>query len=114
MILVHNLSVKAHVGVGTIERDASQTILIDVEVQLRSSAIDRDDMSASLSYAHIIVWIETICKDERMQLLEVLAEKIAAKIFETNLVSRAVIAISKPRKFANCEAVGVRRTFVDK
>lgn len=114
MILVRCLAVKAHIGVSTIERDASQTILVDIEVQLRNAHIEKDEMSASLNYAEIIQWVEEICKNERMLLLEILAEKIAAKIFETNRAARAIITVSKPRKFAHCESVGVRRTFVYK
>ncbi|MDO8599777.1 MAG: dihydroneopterin aldolase [bacterium] len=110
-VIIRGLAVRAHVGVGALERRAPQTVVVDVEIQLRDPSIARDHMSASVNYAAVVRCIEETAIMERVVLLETLAEHIASHILEDERVADVTITITKPRKIPNCDAVGVRRTF---
>ncbi|MDO8622606.1 MAG: dihydroneopterin aldolase [bacterium] len=110
-ILIRGLAVRAHVGVGALERRAPQTVVVDVEIRLRDPSIARDHMHASVNYAAVIRGIEEVAIMERAVLLETLAERIASQIFKDGRVADVTLTITKPRKIPNCDAVGVRRTF---
>lgn len=110
-VLISGLSVHACVGVGALERRAPQTVVIDAEIRLSDPVITRDHMSASVNYAAIVRLIEGTCATERVLLLETLAERIAARIFEDVRVAEVALTIVKRRKLPNCNAVGIQRTF---
>lgn len=111
IILIEGLSVQAHVGVGAVERRATQAIEFDLELQLANPTIPRDRMEDSVNYATVVQQIETLCRAERHCLLETMAERIAEMIFVDTRVRRVLISLRKPRKLANSRAVGIRRVF---
>jgi len=110
-IIIRGLAVRAHVGVGALERRAPQIVVVDVEIRLRDPSVARDHMSASVNYAAVIRCIEETAIMERAVLLETLAERIASRILEDKRVAEVTLIITKPRKIPNCDAVGVQRTF---
>ncbi len=111
VILIEGLSVQAHVGVGAVERRATQAIELDLEIQLANPTIPRDRMEDSVNYATVVRQIEGLCHTERHCLLETMAERIAEAIFADARVRRVLITLRKPRKLASSRAVGVRRVF---
>lgn len=111
VIIIEGLAVRAHVGVGAPERHAPQTVVMDAEIRLTDPAIARDHMSASVNYTAVVRLIEDTCAVDRVLLLETLAERIAARIFEDARIAEVTLTITKPRKLPNCDAVGIRRTF---
>ena len=110
-VFVHGLAVRAYVGIGALERQAVQTILIDLDIRLGNPCIMQDRMDASINYKTIADMIEELCATERMRLIETLAERIARRIFEDTRAAEVTIRITKPRKLPHAEAVGVCRTF---
>ncbi len=112
IILVESLAVHAMVGIGATERRAEQTLLVDFEIHLTDPVIAQDKMAASIDYRVPVRQIEQLCASERILLLETLAERIAMHVLADSRAGMVTITIRKQRKLSNCEAVGVRRTFV--
>ena len=100
-IIIRGLAIRAHVGVGALERRAPQTVILDVELQLSDPAIARDHMRASVNYATIIRLIEDVAAAERTLLLETLAERIASRIFTDARVAGVSITITKPVSYTH-------------
>lgn len=96
-ILIEGLQVDALVGVYAHERDAAQPLLLEIELaydNTRASA--RDDVADTLDYALVCDTTRAFVAQRAPQLLETLAEALAAHLLERFATPRVRIRIRKP------------------
>lgn len=96
-ILIEGLQVDALVGVYAHERDAAQALLLDIELaydNLRAAA--SDDVADTLDYASVCETTRGFIGQREPQLLETLAEALAAHLLLTFDTPRVRIRIRKP------------------
>jgi len=108
-VFIRQLSVPAIIGVFPEERTASQTILIDVELETDiQQAAQSDDLQYTIDYAAvrrcIIDYIGTVA----FELLETLAAKLADHLKQNFKPSRLCLTITKkPFDIPDVQGVGV-------
>src|SRR5450756_1001416 len=70
-IIIKDLKVFAHHGVLPEEREKGQDFLIDLEIELDSSAaIGADDISRTIDYAQVVESVSRMATGERYNLIE--------------------------------------------
>ena len=77
-ILIRDLVLSFHIGVHGYEKDAPQSVRINIELDVdRSPQPLQDDIGNVISYEGILQGIRTIAAGEHINLVETLAEQIA-------------------------------------
>ena len=94
-INIKGLSVFAHHGVLDFEKAYGQEFLIDAEVELAASATD--DLANTVSYAALADALVADAKQNPVDLLETLAQRLLALTFTFPKVARASITVHKPK-----------------
>jgi dihydroneopterin aldolase len=96
-ISIKGLSVYAHHGVFDFEKAYGQEFLIDAEVTIKATSAD--DISSTLSYADLADALVADAKQNPVDLLETLAQRLLALTFELGgaAVSKATITVHKPK-----------------
>ena len=96
-VFIHGIQFYGYHGVGPEERRQGQRFLLDVELgmDLRQAA-GSDELSASVDYAEVLRLVKEIVEKEQYQLLEALAERVAAVLLERFPVAEVKVRASKP------------------
>ncbi|WP_018247893.1 dihydroneopterin aldolase [Orenia marismortui] len=97
-ILLNNLSFYGYHGVLEEENNLGQKFFIDLELAADLEAAgESDDLDRSVNYALVYEVVKEICEEEKYQLLEALAERIAAKVLkEFPKVEEVTLRVKKP------------------
>ena len=96
-ILIEGLQVEAVVGVYAHERDAAQPLLLEIELAYDNTrACARDDVADTLDYAAVCDTVRAFVAGRAPQLLETLAEALAAHLLERFDTPRVRVRIRKP------------------
>jgi len=95
-ISIKGLSVYGHHGVFDFEKAYGQEFLIDAEVSIQPSSTD--DLANTLSYADLADALVADAKQNPVDLLETLAQRLLALTFDLGgpAVSKAKITVHKP------------------
>lgn len=84
-------------GVLPEERMRGQEFVVDVDLFLSlKKAGKRDDLNLTIEYSAVAVAVSDIIRGEPVNLIETLAERIAARVLELPLVERTVVTVHKP------------------
>lgn len=107
-IFIRALEVEAVIGVYDWERKIKQRLLVDIEMgtDIRRAA-QTDDLSYALNYFEISQRIKAFVIERQPQLIEVLAEELAAIIRTEFQVPWLRLSITKPTAVMGAQAVGV-------
>jgi len=96
-ITLRGLRVFAHHGVLEHERRHGQEFIIDAVLWLDTSpAAAADDLTRTVSYADIADRLVSLASGPPVQLIETLAERLAAACLSEPLVQEAEITVHKP------------------
>jgi dihydroneopterin aldolase len=97
LIRVIDLEVWAHIGVPEEERAHSQKLLISLEMNVDSfaEAAKSDDVSLTVDYFTVAQRVKAFAAARARQLLETLAEEIAADLLETFPIRKLTLEIRK-------------------
>jgi 7,8-dihydroneopterin aldolase/epimerase/oxygenase len=107
-VFIHDLRLRARIGVGERERARRQEVIVDVDAFLDvAPAGCTDDIEAALDYAALAAAIREHVVASRCHLVEALAEGIAATVLERPRVERVCVRVTKPAAVAGAGAVGV-------
>lgn len=81
------------------EREKGQTFIVDAVLCLELAEAGRtDDLCRSVNYAEVFEYVRTIVEGEAKNLIEALAEEIAAQLLKKYAVLKRVeIAVHKPQ-----------------
>ena len=83
IISIVEIEVKSRIGVPEEERAHPQRLLISVELETDvSAAAKADDISRTINYYSVYLGVKKLCGLGERQLIETLAEEIAAMLLE--------------------------------
>ena len=95
-ITISKLKVPAHIGVTEEERSKPQTLLVDLELTLDLRPAGRsDDLNDTIDYDRLTTDVADLVRSSRFQLLERLAESIAAHACALSGVQRVTVEVTK-------------------
>jgi 7,8-dihydroneopterin aldolase/epimerase/oxygenase len=96
-ILVPELRLQARVGVGEEERARPQDLVVDVELGLDlAPAGASDDLAATVDYDALCALADEVVRSRPFQLIEAVAEAIAAAVLERFEATETVVRVRKP------------------
>ena len=108
-VFVEDLRVDVIVGIWDWERAMTQTVSIDLEMawDIRPAA-ESDDINNTLDYRAVSKRVSAFLKESKFQLIETMAEEIAALIRKEFSVPWLCVSIHKPAAVRGARDVGVR------
>lgn len=111
-IFIRDLTLRCIIGIYPEERREKQDLTINIEMHadLRSAGRS-DDLVDTVNYKAVKKAVVALVEGSHFQLIESLAERIAAIALEQERVQRVVVTIDKPGalRFARSAAVEVVR-----
>lgn len=108
-IFLKDLQIKAVVGIWDWERAVPQTVSIDLEMAADvAAAAERDHIDATLDYKAVTKRIIAFVEDSDFQLIETMAERIAAIVTDEFGVPWVQVTVHKPWAIRGSRDVGIR------
>jgi 7,8-dihydroneopterin aldolase/epimerase/oxygenase len=97
LIRIVDLEVWAHLGVPEVERAAPQRLLFSLEMEVDgfARAATADDVALTVDYFTVAQCIKAIATERPRQLLETLAEEIAANLLKNFPIQKLTLEIKK-------------------
>ncbi|MBO9540357.1 dihydroneopterin aldolase [bacterium] len=97
-VRVKGIEAYGYHGVYAEERTLGQTLVVDVEVgcDLREAGLS-DDIHDSISYVDLVKMVKEVVSETQFQLLEAIAETIAARVLDVPRAQNVVVRVEKPR-----------------
>lgn len=107
-VFIHDLVLAGSIGVHRHERLGTQRVRINVDLAVREGAGPLNDSLANvLDYEHVADGIRAIVARGHVNLVETLAEEIAALCLEDVRVLSARVRVEKLDVFTDARSVGV-------
>lgn len=107
-LYIRRLEVPLRVGIHAFEKLGPQRVLLDVTLWARFNPdAPPDRLAGVVDYEAIVQGIRSMAVGEHINLLETLADRVAALCFAHERVMRVRVSAAKPDIFEDAEAVGV-------
>ncbi len=108
IVFLHEMKVDTVIGIWEWERKIRQTVVIDLEMaaDIRKAAAS-DSIDDALNYKSVAKRLQQFVADAEFQLVETLAEKIAAIVMDEFGVSWVRVKLNKPGAISGARDVGV-------
>ena len=107
-IFVTDLRIDAVVGIWDWERALTQTISIDLEMATDiSRAAEADNIEATLDYRAVSKQVTAFVQESKIQLIETMAEQVAALIRKEFEVAWLKVTVHKPWAVRGSRDVGI-------
>jgi len=107
-IFLNELKVETVIGIWEWERKIRQTVVIDLEMSADiAKAAATDSVEDTLNYKSVAKRIQQFVADSSFQLVETLAEKIAAIVRDEFGVQWVKVRLNKPGAIRGSRDVGV-------
>jgi dihydroneopterin aldolase len=107
-IFLSELKIDTIIGIWEWERRIRQTVVIDMEMSADiAKAAATDEVADTLNYKSVAKRIQEFVADSSFQLVETLAERIAAIVREEFDVAWVKVRVNKPGAIRGSKAVGV-------
>jgi dihydroneopterin aldolase len=108
IIFLHELKVDTVIGIWEWERKIRQTVVIDLDMSadIRKAAAS-DSVDDTLNYKLVAKRVQQFVSDSSFQLVETLAEKIAAIVLDEFDVTWVRVRVNKPGAIRGSRDVGV-------
>jgi dihydroneopterin aldolase len=107
-IFLDELKVDTIIGIWEWERRIRQTVVIDLEMSADiAKAAATDDVADTLNYKSVAKRVQGFVAESSFQLVETLAEQIAAIIRDEFDVAWVKVRVNKPGAIRGSKAVGV-------
>ena len=108
IIYLHDLRVAAVIGIFDWERRVKQTVSIDLDMAADvARAAESDAIDATLNYKAVAKRVTAFTEQSEFQLVETLAERIAAIVRDEFSVRWVRVRINKPGAIRGARDVGV-------
>jgi len=107
-VFVHDLLLDANIGIYQHEKEGAQPVRINIDLTVREdeSAID-DHIDNVVCYEDVVKKVEKIIENGHLNLVETLAEDIAAVCLDDVRVTVARVRVEKLKAISNAASVGV-------
>lgn len=107
-VFVRDLQVEAIVGVHEHEKNGPQPLTVSIDLTVREQPGGRSDtLQEVVDYEQVVRKVQAICAEGHVNLIETLAERIAASCLEDKRVHAVRVRIEKPEAFSECSSVGI-------
>lgn len=107
-VFVRDLSVMATLGIHEHEKLKAQRIIVNIDLSvLECTDPVADTIDSVVSYEIVVRKVEAMVAEGHVNLVETLAEKIAAACLKDRRVVAARVRIEKPDIIANARSVGI-------
>jgi len=107
-VFIKGLHIQTTIGFFQWEKEIKQTLVIDVAMAWDTAkAAKNDELAKTLDYAEISTAIETFANVNPVDLIETLAERIAAFLMSQFHIPWLKLTIGKPGAVHNAATVGV-------
>ena len=107
-IFLHELRIETIIGIWEWERKIRQTVVIDLEMSADiARAAATDDVADTLNYKNVAKRLQQFVGESSFQLVETLAERIAAIVREEFEVAWVKVTVHKPGAIRGSRDVGV-------
>jgi dihydroneopterin aldolase len=109
-VFVKDLSIEMLIGIYPNEQQNKQRVIVNLEAWVDSTSSVNDRYEEAVCYESLIRTIESTAHQGHINLVETLAEKIAAACLLNTKIQRVKIRIEKPDVIANASSVGIEIT----
>jgi dihydroneopterin aldolase len=106
-VFIRDLVLTCRIGVHQHERVANQRVRINLDMAVADTGAIDDDLDRVVCYGEIMTGIRHVVGAGHVNLVETLAERIAAMCLKDRRVLSAHVRIEKLDVFAEAESVGV-------
>lgn len=107
-VFIKGLHIQTTIGFFQWEKEIKQTLVIDVAMAWDTAkAAENDELAKTLDYAEISTAIETFANKNPVDLIETLAERMAAFLMSQFHIPWLQLTIGKPGAVHNAATVGV-------
>jgi 7,8-dihydroneopterin aldolase/epimerase/oxygenase len=106
-VFIHDLEVAASIGVHNHEKEGKQRIRINLDLAVREGPLTDDSLANVVCYEKVVSNIRQLVDAGHVNLVETLAERIAALCLEDRRVRVARVRVEKLDVFADAASVGV-------
>jgi 7,8-dihydroneopterin aldolase/epimerase/oxygenase len=108
-VFVRDLMLDAHIGVHQHEKQGQQRIRVNVDLAVWEKDVDGigDQLANVVCYEQVVSGIRALVAEGHVNLVETLAEQIAALCLEDRRVRVARVRVEKLDVFADATSVGV-------
>lgn len=107
-VFIQGLNIQTTIGFFAWEKEIKQTLVIDLEMNWDTSvAAKNDELDKTLDYADISEQISQFANQNPVDLLETLAERMAAFLLSKYQIPWLKLTIGKPGAVHNAQTVGV-------
>jgi len=108
ILFIRDLKASTTIGVHAWEKQIKRTVFIDLELAVDiEKAAKTDNLEDALDYDNLSQQLILYLAESRFDLIETLAEKIAALILSEFAVSWLRLTLTKPGALACAKSVGV-------
>ncbi len=108
IVFIRELRVDTVIGVYDWERNVRQSVVLDLEMATDNRrAAASDQITDALDYAAISARVLTFIQDSEFQLIETMAEQVAAIVMREFAVPWVRLRLAKPGAVAAARDVGV-------
>ena len=107
-VFVEGLTLEASIGINPAERVHRQPVVIDVGLTVDvTPPLDSENIADTVSYDDVVDAARRIVAAGHIDLVETLAERIAAAALADERVARVQVRVAKPTIIPEAKAVGV-------
>ncbi|NNF77539.1 MAG: dihydroneopterin aldolase [Rhizobiales bacterium] len=108
-VFVRNLTLYLPIGILDEERGQTQPVIVNVEMYVKDpGTFSSENIADYVSYADVYDALKILERDEKhIELVENLAETVAAIALSQKGVRRVIVTIEKPEIIAAAQSVGV-------
>ena len=97
-LVIQGLEIFAHHGVFDFERREGQIFVIDLDLEIDTRpAAASDDLSDTLDYGRLVAGVESAVRQDPVDLIETLAQRIADVCLAYEMVARVEVTVHKPQ-----------------
>jgi 7,8-dihydroneopterin aldolase/epimerase/oxygenase len=110
-ILIKELTLDLKLGYYDFEKDKSQKVKFDLEIDYEDKKPTNDkDIKSIVNYGKIVKLITKLVKNKHYNFLETLAEDVFDELFKDKRIDKITLQIEKLEILKNCSSVGIQIT----
>lgn len=107
-VFVHDLLLDAHIGIYQHEKEGAQPVRINIDLTVREDDSEIEDhIDNVVCYEDVVKKVEKLIETGHLNLVETLAEDIAAACLDDSRVTVARVRVEKLQAITNAASVGV-------